>query len=142
VKTQGVFPARVLDPFNGGAELDRASLVARLLESGQQADDAENALRAIDNRAILSRLLRNLLQVYVRAGEDARALGAVERLLVLDPEAGEEWSIRGVLCSRLGRYEEGQDALDRALERLQDPDARHRVEEERSRLLYWKSRRN
>jgi regulator of sirC expression with transglutaminase-like and TPR domain len=142
VKTQGVYPARVLDPFNGGAELDRDSLVARLLESGQPAENAENALRAINNRAILARLLRNLLQVYVRGGEDLRALGVVERLLVLDPEAGEEWSIRGALCTRLGRYDEGEAALERALERLTDPDARKRVEEERARLLYWKARRN
>jgi regulator of sirC expression with transglutaminase-like and TPR domain len=80
--------------------------------------------------------------VYLRGGENARALGVVERLLLLDPKAGEEWAIRGVLCGRVGRFEEGATALDRALERLTDPEARQRAEEERARLDYWKSRLN
>ena len=142
VKTQGVFPARVLDPFNRGAELDRISLVTRLRDAGQEEVDAHNALRAVDNRAILVRLLQNLKEVYLRAGEDERALGVVERLLLLDPQSGEEWAIRGALSGRVGRYDEGLSALERALERLQEPEARQRVEDERARLSYWKSRLN
>jgi regulator of sirC expression with transglutaminase-like and TPR domain len=142
VKTQGVYPARVLDPFNGGAELDRTSLMERLRESGQEQAQALNALRAVDNRSIVTRMLLNLKEVYLRGGEDARALGVVERLLLLLPQAGEEWAIRGALCGRVGRYDQGIEALEHALTLLTEAADRERVEAELRRLRYWKSRLN
>ena len=75
----------------------------------------ESFLRRASKRDILVRTLGNLKGIYVNAGDHARALGVVERLLILRPDADEEQRARGVLLARLGHREEAIEQLRRWL---------------------------
>lgn len=54
-------------------------------------------------RQVLARLLRNLKHSYFRREDWRRALTATERILLLDPEAGDDLRDRGLLRARLGK---------------------------------------
>jgi len=142
VKTQGETPVRLLDPFRGGAELDTDDLEELLREVGATGTDLILALRAVDNRTILRRLLGNLRQVYLLRNETERALAAVERLLLLDPDSPQELYERGLLCGRLGRYPEATAALERLAEVAPESELAERVEAHLVRFRYWQSRLN
>ena len=58
------------------------------------------------------RMLTNLKGVYLKAGDDERALGAVERLLMVTPTAPAENRARGVLLGRLGWPDEAAIQLE------------------------------
>ena len=94
---------RLLDPFNGGRPLDEANcrrLVERLGGGRLRFEPAH--LRAVSARAILIRMLANLKGVYTALGDWRRARGAVDRILLLAPEAVGELRDRGLLSARLG----------------------------------------
>jgi regulator of sirC expression with transglutaminase-like and TPR domain len=57
-------------------------------------------------------MLTNLKGLYVRLGDHARALAAVERLLMITPTAPAESRSRGVLLARMGRREEAAKQLE------------------------------
>jgi regulator of sirC expression with transglutaminase-like and TPR domain len=94
---------RFLDPFHGGALLDRAgceALVARVRPGGGHLDP--RWLAPITTRQVLVRMLHNLKAIYSALGDWARALAAAERVLLLIPDAVEELRDRGMLHARLG----------------------------------------
>ena len=94
---------RLLDPFNGGRPLDEADcrrLVERL--GGGRLRFEPAYLRAVSAREILIRMLANLKGVYTALGDWRRARGAVDRILLLAPEAVGELRDRGLLSARLG----------------------------------------
>jgi regulator of sirC expression with transglutaminase-like and TPR domain len=70
---------------------------------------------------MIARLLLNLKGAYLRAEDDAGALSAVDRLLVLRPGDLEETRDRGLLLYRLRRYWPALRDLEHYLE--QRPDA-------------------
>ena len=142
VKTQGETPVRLLDPFRGGAELDTEDLEEILEEVGAKGADLISALRAVDNRTIVRRLLANLRQVYLLRNETERALAAVERLLLLDPDSPQELYERGILSGRLGRYPEAIASLERLAEVAPENELAERVEAHLVRFRYWQSRLN
>jgi len=142
VKTQGETPVHLLDPFRGGVELDVDDLEQLLREAGAPSADLVQSLRAVDNRTILRRLLANLRQVYLVRNETERALAAVERLLLLDPDAPQELYECGLLCGRLGRYPEAIAALERLAEVAPESELAERVEAHLVRFRYWSSRLN
>jgi regulator of sirC expression with transglutaminase-like and TPR domain len=77
----------VVDPFNGGAALDRADLEALLKKmAGDEAVLDDAALAPVTTPQILSRMLLNLAGVYGRAGDLFRSLEVLERLAILDPD--------------------------------------------------------
>jgi len=61
---------------------------------------------------MIVRLLLNLKGIYHRAGDDARALAAVERILVVSPTARRQIRDRGYLLARLGRDDEAVAQLE------------------------------
>ena len=95
---------RLLDPFHGGTLLDRAAceaLVARVRPGGGPLDP--RWLAPVTTQQIFVRMLSNLKAVYSALGDWARALAAVERILLLVPDALEEIRDRGTLHARLGQ---------------------------------------
>ncbi|MEJ2207370.1 MAG: transglutaminase-like domain-containing protein [Gemmatimonadota bacterium] len=99
-----------LDPFHGGIEVDDGALVHRLRLLARQAGrpvpeftsvPAEFLAPAAED-AILARVLRNLVRIYVERANDAHALAAVDLLLVLMPDGLNELRTRGLLYERLG----------------------------------------
>jgi regulator of sirC expression with transglutaminase-like and TPR domain len=92
----------LVDPFHGGALLTLEDCQRRLdrIYSGRLRL-APAMLAPCGRKSILSRMLRNLKGIYVKAGDYVRALRAVEMLRSLDPEIAEELRDRGVLYAAL-----------------------------------------
>lgn len=86
VRVDGGAAPLIIDPFAGGAELDRAgleSLHARF--AGPDARFVDTMLAPSPKRQILARMLHNLGGIYGRAGDLFRSLEVLERLAALDP---------------------------------------------------------
>jgi regulator of sirC expression with transglutaminase-like and TPR domain len=92
----------IIDPFNGGMILGLEEIRARLAKIyGQPVDLNPAMLKAVGAREILTRMLRNLKNIYASGSDWNRALGTLDRILILDPRAVEEMLERGGLHERL-----------------------------------------
>lgn len=114
VRFQGDALDLLIDPFDGGRaryEDQAQELLDRMY--GGKVRLQEAFLRRASKRDILVRLLNNLKGVYVGAGDNTRALGVVERLLILRPEGAAEHRARAVLLARLGQRREAIAQLRR-----------------------------
>jgi regulator of sirC expression with transglutaminase-like and TPR domain len=63
-------------------------------------------------RVILARILRNLKNTYMERGEIDRALAAVERIILVEPENIPELRDRGLLRARLGQLHGALEDFD------------------------------
>jgi regulator of sirC expression with transglutaminase-like and TPR domain len=93
----------IFDPFRGGRRLsleDCRELVARV--SGETFPLRPEHLRSATKLEILIRILRNLKSAHMRADDLPRALAAVERIMILDPEDHSEIRERGTILARMG----------------------------------------
>jgi regulator of sirC expression with transglutaminase-like and TPR domain len=102
----------VLDPFKRGMMVHEEDARQMLEETtgGHMAYDA-SLLASVGKRVMVVRLLSNLKVAYLRAGEDAKALSVVDRLLLVDPDPPEHLRDRGLLLFRLRRYHEALACL-------------------------------
>jgi regulator of sirC expression with transglutaminase-like and TPR domain len=99
----------LLDPFHGGTTVDDEELLARLRALAQQSERATPEFTRVPPEfladatrpTILARMLRNMLRIYAQRDDHARALAAVDLLLVLNPDAPEEVRTRGTLYEQL-----------------------------------------
>lgn len=142
VRTRAVRPTRFLDPFSGGAIVDTEELRSRLAGQGKSWQEILGILRGASNREIVRRLLGNLKAVYLEAGDFARALATVERLLLLDPGSPPELRDLGLTTGKLGRYRESVLALEGYLRAAPEAGDRDAVERHLADLRYWQSRLN
>lgn len=96
-------------------------------------------LRPATNREVLARMLRNLKAVHLQRGELEAALGAVERILLVLPDAAEERRDRGLLRVALRRWAPAVEDLQAYLARCPGaPDAsRVRGQLEVARRELW-----
>jgi regulator of sirC expression with transglutaminase-like and TPR domain len=123
----------VMDPFTGES-LSREALQERLeawrSSHGLTAQDElplGQYLQAMPSREIVARMLRNLKEIH-RTQRDWRRLVAVEnRLLVLLPQAWEEYRDRGLARAELGLLEPAVQDLQTYLERVAGGDDVARV---------------
>jgi regulator of sirC expression with transglutaminase-like and TPR domain len=100
----------IIDPFCAGAILNLDQIRARLAEVyGQPVEVHPAMFKAAGARHILVRILRNLKELYATAEQWPRALGALDRILMLDPRSLDELAERGALYERLECF---QAALD------------------------------
>lgn len=98
--------ATLVDPFHA-TTLDEEDCQQRLDEVyGGQVPLTDEHLRAATEREILVRLLRNLKSIYTQTHLYRQALNVVERILLLAPQAHEEYRDRGLLLSQLNRFHE------------------------------------
>lgn len=116
VKYTGPDEEIVVDPFNGGLILSPADC-QRLLDRiyGGKLAFEPRFLAALGTRQILVRMLNNLKAIYFSTQAYAKALGVVDRLLILEPEAPAGIRDRGLLLSQLRRYPEAVAELERYL---------------------------
>lgn len=120
----------LLDPYRRGMSVYEEDCRKMLLDTtGGKLRFEQRLLASVGKREMIVRLLNNLKGAYLRAGQDALALAAVERLLVLDPNDAEEVRDRGLLLFRLKQYGKALDALGTYLERA--PEAADRATMER-----------
>lgn len=116
VKYAGPDEEIVVDPFHGGMIVSPADC-QRILDriSGGKLRFERRFLSALGTRQILARMLTNLKVIYVNNQAYAKALGVVERLLILDPGAAIEIRDRGLLRCQLHRYPQALGDLERYL---------------------------
>jgi regulator of sirC expression with transglutaminase-like and TPR domain len=94
----------LLDPFHGGHVItleDCRDLVVRT--TGRASLFRKDSLDVASPRAMLNRLLMNLKRIHLAQGDYDRALGIVERLLIVAPGDAKEIRDRGLLLAHLGR---------------------------------------
>jgi regulator of sirC expression with transglutaminase-like and TPR domain len=95
----------ILDPYRRGMIVHEEDQRRMLREfSGGRLEYDHGMVASVTKRDMIVRLLRNLKAAYLREADDANALLAVERLLVLFPDDPEEIRDRGLLRYRLHRY--------------------------------------
>ena len=103
----------LIDPFDAGKIRfeDQAQEILDQVYGGvvRLQDDF---LRMASKREMLARMLTNLKSLYVKVGDQVRALAAVERLLMITPTAPAESRTRGVLLARMGRHREAAEQLE------------------------------
>ncbi|MEO5616965.1 MAG: transglutaminase-like domain-containing protein [Candidatus Eisenbacteria bacterium] len=103
----------ILDPFEHGCSIHEDDCRRILQEvTGGALEFHEDLLASVTKHDMIRRLLHNLKGAYLRAGDDERALSAVERLLLLAPGDAHELRDAGLLLFRLQRYGRALDRLD------------------------------
>jgi regulator of sirC expression with transglutaminase-like and TPR domain len=117
VRYDGEVARLLIDPFDGGKvrwENEGQELLDRVYGGMvRMRDDFIQPASRID---ILARVLTNLKSIYLNTRDDARALAAVDRILILRPSAPMELRDRGLLLARIGRRGEAVSDLERYLE--------------------------
>lgn len=95
----------LVDPFNGGTVLTKKDCQERLDRIyGGRVRMAADMLAPCPPRAVLSRTVRNLKAIYLKAEDHERALRTVELLVLLNPGAAEEVRDRGLVLAALECY--------------------------------------
>jgi regulator of sirC expression with transglutaminase-like and TPR domain len=110
------------DPFHGGRRLDEAGCRELYEAMGLEPPFTIDLLRAVDTRSILSRMLANLQQTFMR--RDPASLAWVVRLKLRIPDLlpGERRRLAGLLGG-VGRFVEAAAELDAVAADLEGDDA-------------------
>jgi regulator of sirC expression with transglutaminase-like and TPR domain len=117
VRYEGDIARLLIDPFDCGRirwEDEAQALLDRVY--GGMVRMRPDFLRPANRSDILARVLTNLKSIYLNTRDDARALSAVDRILVIRPAAPMEHRDRGLLLARTGRRGEAVSELERYLE--------------------------
>jgi regulator of sirC expression with transglutaminase-like and TPR domain len=102
----------LIDPFDGGLlrfEDQAQEFLDRVY--GGMVRVRSSFLRVASRRDMLVRLLTNLKNVYMNVNDDDRAAAALERILLLRPDASQERRLLGLVLARLGREREAAEHL-------------------------------
>jgi len=104
----------IIDPFNKGQILDLDDIRDRLRQIyGQPVEVQPEMLKTAETRQILSRMLRNLKNIYTGGADWMRALAALDRILLIEPRSPNE------ILERAGLYE-NLECFQSALDDLQN----------------------
>lgn len=117
VRYEGEVARLLVDPFDRGRvrwEDEGQDLLDRVY--GGMVTMRREFLRPATRLDILARVLTNLKGIYLNSRDDARALAAVDRILILRPGAPVELRDRGLLLARTGRKDEAVADLERYLD--------------------------
>lgn len=110
-----------VDAFNEGEILFPQDCAERLAQIyGQPVQMRPEFLEAVGPKKFLARMLTNLKAIYLNQGENSKALEAIEKILLLFPEAVVERRDRGVLYYQLGRWTEARPDLESYLVNIPD----------------------
>ena len=102
----------IIDPFNKGQILDLDDIRDRLRQIyGQPVEVQPEMLKTADTRQILSRMLRNLKNIYTGAADWMRALAALDRILLIEPRSPNEILERAGLYEKLECFQSALDDL-------------------------------
>ncbi len=127
--------AAVVDPFHAGRILDAAGLRELLkATSGLDAELEPAHWHSVANRDVLIRLQNNIKARCLERGDVARALHAVEAMLLFAPEVAHLWRDAGVLNVKLGHLGGAVRALECYLARSGAGPARDEAEQLLSRV--------
>ena len=104
----------VLDPFDGGEVRDTAALRALMKQSeGADAELTPAHFAVAGNHDILLRLENNIKARLLQSGDVERAVGILERMLLIAPKAPLLWFEAAAHYARLGKLKAAIDAVER-----------------------------
>jgi regulator of sirC expression with transglutaminase-like and TPR domain len=102
-----------IDCFDRGEILFEQDCQERLRQLyGASVELEPRFFSPVNPRQFLVRMLTNLKQIYVNQGEVVKCLAAVERILLITPDAPTELRDRGILYYHLHRWEEARQDLN------------------------------
>jgi regulator of sirC expression with transglutaminase-like and TPR domain len=105
-----------VDPFHQGEIMFPEDCQERLQQIyGSPVELRPEFLESVDARQLLARMLKNLKVIYLNSGDVQKALGAVERILLIFPDDSMEQRDRGILYYHTGRWTEARADLSRYL---------------------------
>lgn len=118
-----------VDTFNGGRMLSTEELEAFLfdLTSGRVRFDA-SFVEPVEPRQIVRRMLMNLAGLYRTRGESLKALEAVDRIVILDPENPEVYRDRAMMYLELEAFPFAAADLERFRDRTREPEERRVID--------------
>lgn len=141
VRISGPLGDLLLDPWDDGRILTPAEVQGLLDEVyGGGVRLREQHLRDLENRAILGRVLAHLKAVYLSQNDLDGAIGAIDRLLILDEGDAYELRDRGTLAMQIHRYDEALQFLEKYLQRAPYADDTQQIQESIDYLRRWLSR--
>ena len=119
-----------VDPFQGGAMIteEECKRLVEVVYRGSLIFRRE-FLRPLSKKAILGRILGNLKRIYQGKGDHIRALAAVERIVLLAPDAPAEVRDRGLLSLRLHAYANAWRDLNTYREMVPNGEDAQRIQE-------------
>ncbi len=118
----------VTDPFHSGRVLTDQELdnyMQRVQGPGQKVRPAD--LGVMSNRAVLIRLLSNIRQRALKAGDDARALEIAERMVMVAPEHPAVLYDYGMQSAGVGHLALALETLKSAADFAETDAARHKA---------------
>ena len=126
--------ARLVDPFEGGAEMTLEDAKLRVTQGRRIAWD-DSFLAPVSSKEILERILRNLLNVVNTVEQPEQTLRYIDTILAINPNSMTDRLYRAVLCLNTGRIDEGIAEVDRVLESESQELVLERVHQLRDALL-------
>ena len=118
----------ILDPFHGGKVCDAAGLRDLLKAmAGQEVELTPEHYAPVGDRDVLLRLQNNLKSRLLQGGQNERALGVVETMLMLAPDLPQLWHEAGLLHARQGNMLAAANALEQFIIRAPESHARHQA---------------
>lgn len=128
----------LIDPFNGGRLLSEEKCREMIEELYSNEVKFHPAfLYAVTKKQILARMLQNLKGIYARADDHHKTLGAIERALLINPEAASEIRDRGLIYFGMERYAAAlislEDYLRRAPQAADSKEVKERIKQLRQR---------
>jgi regulator of sirC expression with transglutaminase-like and TPR domain len=105
----------LIDPFNGGAAVDRERLGAPPMMASHEAEGAVGTVGDID---VLLRLENNLKLRAIQAGERTRSLEIAKRMVLIAPKKPELWIDLARLNESVGALGAAQKAYEACLSLL------------------------
>jgi len=110
--TQGEM-AIYIDAFEKGEILFSQDCQERLAQIyGRPMELLPQFIQPVSSHQFLVRLLTNLKHIYLSQSQWSKSLAAVERILIIDPNAVGELRDRGILYYQLGRWPEACQDLE------------------------------
>lgn len=106
---------QLIDPFEGGKPVTRAEAALRVLEHAGRPLRAED-LVAAPKRAIIVRMLRNLLGVATSESKPDEMLSYLDAILAIEPGSIDDRSMRAVVRFQAGQKSAARDDVDWLLE--------------------------
>ncbi len=123
----------IIDVFEGAKRLSRAEVEKKVQELTERPLREEH-LRPVTKRAIVVRMLHNLLGVARREGDAEAGLRYLEAIIAVAPDSVEERMMRSMLRFQTGRRQAAKEDLDWLLDRRPQGVDLQRVQELRRAL--------
>lgn len=118
-----------VDAFNAGEVLFPQDCLDRLQQVyGQPIELRPEFLATVSPRQFLARMLTNLKLIYLDRNEIEKCLAAIERILILFPDAPYELRDRGIIFYQINRWIEARQDLENYLAIAPDAEDRHVIQ--------------